>query len=146
MITESEHLIGTGSTSDGALLSAASGTNRGQYLFMAGELQGAGLQAGLINQLGLSVLSPGDGTLSRLVVRMKQTTAASISSLDNNALVTVYDQVDNDLLQTSGPQRLVFRTPFTWTEPRTYSLTLPRRWWAPLTRSWSLLMRLPEWR
>ncbi|MBL0127383.1 MAG: T9SS type A sorting domain-containing protein [Flavobacteriales bacterium] len=112
--SEAVYGIGDANTLESELLSPALGTNRGQYLITATELTTAGLQPGPIHELGLFSDGTGAGTIDRFVIRLKQTSASTLSAFDGVGLTTVYDLPTSDLITTAGEQRFTFIQPFDW--------------------------------
>lgn len=113
-ISENAYLTGTGDASVTDLFPTAPGPVRAQYLFTAAELVTAGLQAGPIAQLRLPIELSGSGTIDRLTVRMKSTTATALATFDNAGLQTVYDQLPQGLGGTTEHYALVLAEPFDW--------------------------------
>jgi len=66
-------------------------STRQQILISASEMSSAGAIAGQITALGFDVYNPNTcGPLPNYTIKMKQTTATSISTIDNTGLTQVY--------------------------------------------------------
>jgi hypothetical protein len=112
VISESDHAVGLADALDANSFNVDRGTTRSQYLFTAAELTAAGLQQGLpIERLRFPVAVGGE--VGRLLVRMKQTAATSITAFDDAGLITVFHQSGEDF-SNAGTTTLDLVTPFTW--------------------------------
>jgi len=65
-----------------------------QMLILSSELLAAGVNPGLINSLGFNVLLPNGVALQDFTIKMKMTSATSLSAFDNTNLTTVYGPTD----------------------------------------------------
>lgn len=111
VVSEKKSKIGNGNTA--LSLESPNGTFRAQYVFTAAELIAAGVTAGAITGLDLSVAAAGS-LLPHFRIRMKAITANSIlpESPEIEGLNEVYYK-DTEF-KTSGVQHLQFYTPFQW--------------------------------
>lgn len=111
VISESEHLVGTGGTTDQLTFDGSSSSARAQYLFTASELSNAGLGAGSIDQLRFNA-SAVNGAVQELHVRMKATTESELTTMEETGLSSHFR---NDLaVPVFGQNTLVLETPFDW--------------------------------
>ena len=87
--------------------------NRTQYLWIAGELTGAGLTAGDITGIRLNTGIPGS-QLNNLRIRMRHTTVLSLD--ENNPFTDGFTEVYflNTLFSSNGTQQFRFHSPFNW--------------------------------
>ncbi|MEO8588582.1 MAG: LamG-like jellyroll fold domain-containing protein [Flavobacteriales bacterium] len=112
--SEAAYTVGTGGAWDMGLLQAVMGTSRSQFLYTAAELTNSGLQAGLIDQLRFTTDGQGNGPFDRFTIRMKNTTASSITAFDEADLITVHEVPSNSLGTVAGEQTFVLTDPFVW--------------------------------
>ena len=112
VISESEFIVGSGTEILGNIVKTDLKTGRSQVLINASELIAAGLTAGEINGLNLSVSN--DGGIARFFrLKMKNTSISSLSAatLDFDGFTEVFF---NDINFTNGENRIQFYTPFNW--------------------------------
>lgn len=84
-----------------------------QYLYLASELTGAGVQAGYLTSLSFNVTNTnGAGTFPNYTVKIKCTAATTASSFDMTGLTTVY--VSPLYNPTNGWNQHTFSTPYYW--------------------------------
>ncbi len=103
-----DHSIGLGTGTTTAPFGASNTAQRTQVLWQATELTAAGLINEEIAKLRFNVTATGE-TMGHLTIKMKHTTAAGITTFDNEAWTTVYDR----------------NTTFTVTGTKTINLTYP---------------------
>jgi len=89
------------------------GSTHQQFLLTALELQNAGMPAGNITALGFRVYATNScGDLANYTIKLKQTTASSITTFDNTGLTQVYTTYS--YTPSSGWNTHTFSTQFTW--------------------------------
>jgi hypothetical protein len=96
-----------------APFNAASAEGRTQYLWKAGELSAAGMQAGDISGIRFELQSFGS-QLNNLIIRIKHTALDSLkaNSFENSGFTTVYS--NNTAFSTTGWNAIHFINPFNW--------------------------------
>lgn len=105
---ETDHLLGAGDATDALTLDAGSGAARTQFLLASDELDAASVTR--IDALRLLVTAPG-APIGRLVVRLKNTTATTLTGLDDTGLTTVFDHA---VELSTGVNTLTLLQPFEW--------------------------------
>jgi len=105
--------IGTDNTPANHPLGSSAPVSRSEYLWKASEMTSAGLTAGNITGLQLYLQSLGS-ELKNLKIRLKATTADSITKINfsNTGFTTVYTH--DKLFTSTGWNSLQFNTPFNW--------------------------------
>ncbi|MBL7980333.1 MAG: T9SS type A sorting domain-containing protein [Flavobacteriales bacterium] len=106
--------VGQGGAMDTGLLQSVMGSSRSQYLFLADELSAAGLQAGPLQQLRFTTDAQGNGTYSRLTIRLKHTSATGLTAFDETGLQNVHEVAPGSLGTVAGEQTFVLTEPFNW--------------------------------
>ncbi len=108
-----EYRIGTIRTSTPPEVGRGSPDARTQFLWRADELKAAGMTAGPVTGLSLSVAAPG-GTIRNFTIRLKQTSRTSTNPLDPE--LAGFTRVFRRTLDIpfSGAAHLYFDTPFAW--------------------------------
>ena len=87
--------------------------NHTQHIILASELTAAGLLAGPINSVALTVTNNGSLPMLDLTVKIGTTTAVNMADfVDNSAFSIVYTSAS--LMPTIGLNTLPFNTPFMW--------------------------------
>lgn len=87
-----------------------------QYLFLASELQAAGLQAGNITGLTFDVYAAGGGTVSNLTFKLGNSNLNNLTTTYVTGLSQVFSVAtypSSGTVQT-GLQSITFNTPFNW--------------------------------
>lgn len=110
IVSETNHLVGTGTTALGHVLATGEQSSKSHYLFTATELQGAGLSAGSIDALSLNVLASGSANFLRIGLKATLKTALDPSDVDAG-FTQVYFNNEN---LSAGTHRFQFYAPFTW--------------------------------
>lgn len=88
-------------------------STRQQILITASEMATAGAVPGVINALGFDVFDPNTcGPLPNYTIKMKQTSATSISTIDNTGLTQVY--TISSYTPVNGWNTHTFSTNITW--------------------------------
>ncbi|MFT3911082.1 MAG: T9SS type A sorting domain-containing protein [Ferruginibacter sp.] len=89
---------------------------RNQYLFLASELQAAGLGAGNISSVALTVSGAGGGTLSNFAIKLGTTAQTALTSTYVTGLTSVLSLATYPAsgTLTTGVQTHTFTTPFAW--------------------------------
>lgn len=111
-------IIGTGTSTNSQYTYPAPygnwyGGARHQILVQASEITGAGGSAGYITSLGFNVAATNDvAALQNFTIKLKQTTATSISGWDLSGWTTVYSV--SSYTVTTGWNVHTFATPFAW--------------------------------
>lgn len=82
-----------------------------QYLILASELQAAGLSAGLINELGINVVSA-NSTFNDLNISIGTTSLNALTTTFVSGLTNVY--YNAAYTPTAGINNFTFTTPFAW--------------------------------
>lgn len=112
IVSESSHIIGSGTEQLENIVKTDSETGRSFVLIKASELTAAGLTAGAIHGLNLSVSNSGaSADFFRMFIKSTTLTELSASSLDFDNFTEVYF---NDYSFVNGNNRVQFHTPFTW--------------------------------
>lgn len=111
---ENLHTIGNGNAWDAALLQPMNSASRSQFIFPASELLASGLQAGPIHQLRITTDAAGNGAFDRITVRMKHTSATTLTAFDGAALTTVCEVPPGGLGTAAGEQTFMLNEPFIW--------------------------------
>ncbi len=132
-LNEYDHVVGTADTVDWLTLNVDRGAARAQYLFTQTELLAAGVQPPNIERLRFHVADL--DAIERLVIRMKNTISATLSTFDDTDLITVFDQYAP---QFGGPDSIVtinLTTPFQWDLASNILVDLSNEkdtpWWGP---------------
>ena len=87
--------------------------NHTQHIVLASELTAAGLLAGPISSVALTVTNSGSLPMLDLTVKIGTTTAVTMADfVDNSAFSTVYTSAS--LMPVNGLNTLPFTTPFMW--------------------------------
>lgn len=86
-------------------------SSRIQWLYSATELAASGVQAGNIWQIGFD-LTGNAGNYQNLRIRIKPTTSASLTALDNGSMSTYY--LSNTNINQNGTFYLTLNSPFAW--------------------------------
>lgn len=87
------------------------GSARFQWLYSATELSNSGVQAGNIWQIGFD-LTGNAGDYTNLRIRLKNTSASTLTTLDNGAMSTYY--LSNTSISQNGTYFLTLNSPFLW--------------------------------
>lgn len=87
---------------------------RDQYLYTGAELSALGIAAGTLDSLGFFVTSVGSPDLSNLTIKVKNTTATSVSGLDTAGMVVVYS-AGTPYAPSLGLNNFKLQTPFVYT-------------------------------
>lgn len=112
IVSETSHLVGSGNEDLNNILSTANKTGRSYVLVKASELTAAGLTAGEIDGLSLSVSnSGGSANFFRLNIKETSQSNLSTSTIETEGFSEVYF---NDFNFVSGDNRIQFHTPFVW--------------------------------
>ncbi len=114
ILSETDHIIGSGATTSEGPLSDIALNNRAQYLYKVSELTAAGLSAGPIQRLGMDVVSFEGSGIEFLRVAMKNTSADVLdsSNVDSDGFTEVYLQ--NTPLTVNGELILDLYEAFEW--------------------------------
>ncbi|MDW7996964.1 MAG: hypothetical protein RMJ46_04695, partial [Bacteroidota bacterium] len=89
------------------------GGARHQILVRASEITGAGGSAGYITSLGFNVFATNSSAaLQNFTIKLKQTTATSVTGWDLTGWTTVYSVTSYTV--TTGWNTHTFSTPFAW--------------------------------
>lgn len=112
-------LLMTADATSMAPFMVASNGSRFQMLVTAAELSAAGITAGDLQSLTLSVNSlTGSGELINPLIRIKSTALTNLTSFENSGFVTVYDNTRSAAgtqpVLTTGINELLFYQPFAW--------------------------------
>ncbi|MEM7104545.1 MAG: LamG-like jellyroll fold domain-containing protein [Bacteroidota bacterium] len=110
-ISESVHGIGSGVGVTELPFRTSSKTARTQHLWAAAELTGAGMAAGSIDKISFDVETAGY-QLDNLTIRMKHTSANTLSAFESDNFQTVYDL--NSDITTTGTHTFNLTYPFNW--------------------------------
>jgi PKD repeat protein len=86
--------------------------SRSQLLFMASELQAAGMSAGTISAVAFDVQQPTGSSLAGYTVRMGSTSASALTTTWETELQDVYGP--QDFADAAGWNTHAFSTPFAW--------------------------------
>jgi len=112
IISETSYPIGSGSETLDNIIKTDNKTGRSFILVKASELTGAGLTAGAIHGLNLSVSNSGESAeFFRLNIKHTNLSELSTATLDFDNFTEVFF---NDYNFVNGNNRLQFHTPFTW--------------------------------
>jgi hypothetical protein len=112
ILSENQYSVGAGNTAAPNVLKSNEKSGKSQILFTAAELTAAGLVAGNINGLVLSVANNG-GTVNFFRVNIQHSNASNLNG--NTPTVTGFTNVFNsNFAFTSGNNRIQFHTPFVW--------------------------------
>ena len=109
--SETQSVVNTGSVAMSDAISADENSGRSQFLYTQTELTAAGVVAGNVD--GIMLTAQNSSSAKFLRVRVKETTAASLSaaSADTTGFTQVYFA---DYNFTMGANRIQFYTPFNW--------------------------------
>ncbi|MFN8154994.1 MAG: LamG-like jellyroll fold domain-containing protein [Bacteroidia bacterium] len=112
-LSESSYATGNASTVAVTPLNGSQKTARHQFLYTAGELSSLGMAAGDISGMALDLNSFG-GNLTNLRIRMKTTTASSLSGVQPE--LTGFTEVYylSTAFNGNGQHRFNFHTNFSW--------------------------------
>ena len=111
-IEETAVAIGSGSGGSNLVLATENIAGKSQYLYTAAELQAAGLVAGEIDALSLTILSEA-GTANFLEINLQHTSRTELNGdVDLDGFTRVYAQ--NTTLEANTDNRFNFSTPFMW--------------------------------
>jgi hypothetical protein len=108
-------VVGAGSTTSNTyptpFYSLWSNTHN-QYLIRASELIAAGMSAGNINSLGITITAAGTLPVLDLSIKMANTTATDVTAFLSPTFTTVF--TTPSLTPTTGLNTMTFSTPFAW--------------------------------
>lgn len=104
-------VIGTGTSTSGYPFYTLYEDSRTQMLYTAAELNAAGVFAGQVVSLGLNVTSPNSTPMNGFNIKLKNSSATSLSSFDLSNLTTVYSGTHTT---TTGWNVFTLSTPFVW--------------------------------
>jgi len=104
--------IGTGTTAQGWPYYTYYMDSRTQMLYTASEITAGGGSAGAISTIGFNVSTRASQAMNGFQIKMKNTTATSLSSGWQTGLTTVYSGTYT--VPATGWQMITLQTPFNW--------------------------------
>ncbi len=110
--TGSSGTVGTGTSTVSYLYNTFWHDSRAQMLYTAAELSAAGLSGGSISKVGFNIGTVGGQAMENFNIKMKSTSATSLTAFDNTNLSTVYSATYT--VPGTGWQNINLTTPFVW--------------------------------
>lgn len=111
--SETTVIIGTGAVITGMPYYTVYMDSRTQMLYTASEISAGGVGAGVITAVGFNVIQRSSQAMISFHIKMKNTTAATLSSGWQTGMFTVYS--GNYTVQGTGWQMITLQVPFNWT-------------------------------
>ncbi|OYU95658.1 MAG: hypothetical protein CFE21_10995 [Bacteroidetes bacterium B1(2017)] len=110
--SDTSYLVSSGSIVSNSVLKTDQKAGKSQFIYLASELATAGLSAGNIHSLILSIDNTG-GKAGFLKVSIKHTDSTNTSSAqaELNGFTEVFN---SEYVFVNGSNRIVFKTPFNW--------------------------------